>query len=350
MTEQVATIYEIMRQTGRYNGERHRGEIGVEIETETLKAYDRPQNMKFWNAITDGSLRDFGTEYVLKAPVSIPEFEKALEEFAAADKKFKFKDSSVSTSVHVHSNFLNDTYLTLANYLCAYTLVENVLIRYSGPDRLSNLFCLPICDCEGVKDSIVTLLGFINRGLFAKAQLQPDRVKYGALNAAPISKLGTIESRSFRGATEPEVILKWVNILMKLKNFARRPGLTPVQILQLWRDNRDGIMEIIFQEYAKELRVYDTKLLGKKDITGDLIQENLKHACSIAAVSKDWSKFGILKIKPVYKEKIKPELDAISQQKFKCPYDNLQYHERILVVELYHRSGNFRIVDADGDI
>lgn len=348
---QVANIYDIMRQTARYSGDRHRGEIGVEIETETKAPYDKP-SLKFWNVVPDGSLRDFGQEYVLKAPVSIPEFEKALEEFDACNKKFKFKDSSVSTSVHVHQNFLNDTFLTLANFLTAYVLVENVLIRYSGPDRLSNLFCLPICDCEGVKDSLLSILGMVNRGLYQKASLHPDKVKYGALNAAPLSKLGTIEVRSFRGETNTDTIQKWINILMKIKTFARREDLTPIKILDMWRTHRDGIIEVIFQEYASELRVYDKALsdFKKKDITGDLIVENLKHACSIAAVSKDWSKFGILKIKPVYKEKIKPDLDALSQAKFNCPYDSLQYHERILVVELYHRSNNFKIVDANEDI
>jgi len=348
MSQQVSTIYDIMRSTGKYGGDRLRGEVGVEIETETEKAYDYPK-MKFWNTTKDNSLRDFGVEYILKQPMDIPDFEKALSEFDLAEKKYKFRKGSISTSVHVHLNFLNDTYLTMANFVTAYALVENLLIRYSGPDRLSNLFCLPMCDAEGVKDHIVTLLSYVNRNMFAKVSVPAEKCKYGGLNPSPLSTLGTLEVRTFRGETDTKIILRWIEILMKLKTFARRTNLTPVDIMHMWKDHRAGILDLIFHEYAAELRWKDPKT--KKDVTDDLIRQNLKFAADFACVSKDWTKFGLLKIKPVYKEKCKEALDEIAQRKFKGPFDSLQYQERVAVMESYHNLyPNQKIVDADGDI
>jgi hypothetical protein len=348
MAQQVSTIYDIMKSQGRFTGNKVKGAVGVEIETETKKKYDYPL-MKYWNTVKDNSLRDFGVEYVLKAPMDMPEFEKALAEFDQAEKKYKFEKGSISTSVHVHVNMLDDTYLTLANFATAYTLVENPLIRYSGPDRLSNLFCLPICDAEGVKDNLVHLFQNVNRNMWNRVSVDANRCKYGALNPAPISTLGTFEIRSFRGETDVKVIQSWVDIVLKLKEFARRPGLTPPDILLMWKNNKSAILEIIFQEYASELRFKDPKT--GKDATEDLIYQNLKYAADIAAVSKDWTKFGILKLKPVYLEKCKDALDALSQKRFQVPFDSLPYHERLVVLELYHRNNpNQKVVSINEDL
>jgi hypothetical protein len=346
--QEVRKIYDIMKSANKWSGTKHLGDYGVEIETETKKKYEYPQ-LTYWNTVRDNSLRDFGVEYVLKAPMNIAQLEKALDEFNSCEKKYKFEKSSVSTSVHVHMNMLDQSYLTMSNIFTVYSLLENIFIRYSGPDRLSNLFCLPICDAEGVKDNLTNLLSYVNRNMFNKVRVSADRCKYGAINPAPLSELGTIEFRSFRGETDIKVIQRWVEILDKMKSFCCQEGLHPPHILELWKENGDTILEVIFGEYAKELRVYDPKT--KKDISSELIRQNLKYAADIAFVSKDWSKFGILKIKPVYKEKIKAELDEISIDLLKHPFDSLPYHERLVVLECYHRKHtNVRVVDADGDI
>lgn len=345
---QLATFYDIFRQTKVYNGDRLRGDYGVEIETETEKKYEYP-TLKYWNSVKDNSLRDWGVEYVLKSPMSIPEFEKALVEFDICEKKYKFKKGSVSTSVHVHVNMLNETPLTLANFLTTYALVENLLIRYSGPDRLSNLFCLPICDAEGVNTNLVNILSNINRNQYTKLRVGVEKCKYGAMNPSPLTTLGTVEIRSFRGETDTKIIQKWLEIIDKIKQFSKQPKLTPPDILNMWKENRSTLVDIIFQEYANELRYRDP--LTKKDITDDLIKQNLKYAADLATVSKDWSKFGIYRIKPVYKEKIKGDLDALSNQRFNAPFDSLPFPERLVILEKYHlMNTNVRVVDADGDI
>lgn len=345
----LTSIYDIMKSACRYTGHRHTGEIGVEIETEvdTSKSYDYPK-MKYWDAKPDGSLRGYGVEYVLKAPMAVGEFkEAALKEFSAVDQKLKFNKGSISTSVHVHLNFQNDTYRTMVNFITAYVLTENLLIRFSGPDRLSNLFCLPFCDAEGVRDHYKNAIANIQKRNFARIQFNQERVKYAALNPCNLTTLGTIEVRSFRGETDPEVIQQWVDILMKLKEFSRR-DITPMDIIEMLRNyGASTFVDMIYGDYSKYLKV------GKE--TEDLVYgpklSNLITACEFAASCKDWRTFGILKIKPIYREKAKEELEAIAQQKFKHSFDKLQFPERMAVYEIYHSlHSNTKIVDILEDM
>lgn len=338
----VEKIFDIQKQVGKPFGTRFTGEFGIEIETESLKKYDYPQ-LKYWNCHKDGSLRDWGVEYVLKSPINSAELDRPLQEFALCEQKYKFKTSSISTSVHVHINFLNDPYIAVANFMTAYAIVENVLIKYSGPDRLSNLFCLPIRDAEGVLDKWIDMLGKINRNGFNKINVSADAVKYSALNVAPLATLGSLEIRSFRGVTDTEVIQRWCDILRKLKVFACRPGLTPPQIVKMWQDHKSNILDLIFGEFAKELKT--------KGVDQLIDINQVLYASKIACVSKDWSKFGLLKLKPVYKAKIQDELDRIASEKLGKTYDQLLFPERQLVIEMYHfLNPNQKVVDVNEDI
>jgi hypothetical protein len=341
MTEERTQIYDILKTHIRYPGERHTGEYGVEIETETKKKYDYPE-LKYWTCTKDNSLRDWGVEYVLKAPMERKELNRAFEEFNLCEKKYKFNDSSISTSVHVHINMLNETYLTLANFLTTYTLVENLLIRFSGPDRLSNLFCLPIRDCIGVKDSIVKMLQAVARNNFKGSALHPDQVKYGAINCAPLTRIGTVEVRSFRGETNTEIVKVWVEILDKIKTFAKRPSLTPIEVMNLWKIRGEKLLDIIFEEHADKLRWMDSK---------KLMEINQFEAAEIATSAKDWKKFGIVKVKKVYKAKLLEELNQISRNKYEADFDHLDYAHRLVVIEQFHRlTPDVRVVYSEEDI
>ena len=333
-------VYDIMKSTGVFKKNRHTGDVGIEIETETRGSYDHP-TMKFWECKRDGSLRDHGVEYVMKGPVSFAQVDEVLDEFQDQNKKFKFNKDSISTSVHVHVNFLNDTFLTMANFITAYALVENLLVKYSGPDRLSNLFCLPFRDAEGNVGYIEQMLGAINRGLYTKMGLNPDNVKYAALNAAPLTQLGTLEIRTFRGETDVKVIKKWIDIIECLKKFARTPDMTPIKILELYKKERGDIIKTIFGKLASEIDCSDRE---------KLISINLRYAARFAVASKNWESFGVMKMKPVYKEQLKSTLDKLARDKFERDYDQLQYAEQTVINEQYERANtNVRIVEYDED-
>jgi hypothetical protein len=170
-----------------------------------------------------------------------------------------------------------------------------------------------------------------------------EHVKYSAMNVANLNTLGTLEVRSFRGENNIETIQKWVNILDKLRTFAKRDGMTPPMILQMYKDHKSGIIDLIFQEYAKDLKT--------KDIDTLIDKNQVLYAAKLASVSKDWTKFGILKVKPVYQEKIRGDLETIAMDKFNRGFDELQYHERLVVIERYHLlNTQVKVVDALEDI
>jgi hypothetical protein len=334
-------VYDIMKSTGVYKKNRHTGEYALELETETRSAYEHPK-MKFWECKRDGSLRDHGVEYVMNGPLALDDLDSALEEFQDKTKALKFVKDSISTSDHVHINFLNDTFLTMANFITVYALVENLLVKYSGPDRLSNLFCLSFRDAEGNVSYIEQMLSNINRGLFTKMQLNPENVKYSALNCAPLTHLGTLEIRTFRGETDIKVIKKWVAIIDCLKKFARLSGMTPIKILDLYKKERGNIIKTIFGKLASEIDCPDRE---------KLIQINLRYAARFATTSKDWENFGVMKMKPVYKEQLNSILNKLAMDKFSKEYERLQYAEQTVVDEMYQRANaSVHIVEYDEDV
>ena len=334
-------IYEIMKSLGIYKKNKYTGDIALEIETETSRSYDSPA-LKFWDCKRDGSLREHGIEYVMKGPVPFTQIDDPLKEFQGVDKAIKFNKGSISTSVHAHINFLTETFLTMANFLTAYALVENLLVRYSGPDRLSNLFCMPFRDAEGGVSHIEHMLQNIGRGLFTKMALNADAVKYGAINCAPLTVFGTLEIRTFRGETDITLIKKWVQIIQALKTFAKTPGLTPIKILDLYKKERGNIIKSIFGGLYTEIDCKDRE---------ELILYNLKYAARFAVCAKNWNNFGVMKMKPVYKEQLKTILDKFSQDKFSKNYDELQYAEQLVVNENYERANTTsRVVEYDEDL
>ena len=334
------TIYDIMKATIRYGGDRHYGEFGIEIETESLKKYEYPE-LKYWHCTKDNSLRNYGVEYVMRAPMDQKELVHALAEFKVCAQKYKFLPNEVSTSVHVHLNFLNDTYKTVANFLTLYAMFENLLVTYSGPDRLSNLFCLPMRDAEGVFHNLMNMLNHISRKNWKGVPMGIDGVKYGGINPAPFTRIGTLEVRTFRGETDTDIISKWVDILMSLKKYARK-DITPIDILNSYKTHGNRFLDLVFEKNADELRCKDYE---------SLIKQNLFYAASFATVCKDWSKFGIFKVKKVYKEKYLDKLEALSIDRFRMPYSELDWAQRVIVYEMFTRNNpEMRIVEQEEDI
>lgn len=280
------------------------GEIGLEIETESKKAYEVPL-FSYWNTHNDGSLRDFGIEYVLKQPVSMEiELDSALKEWDDKIKKFEIKliKDSITTSVHVHLNMLNQTFLTLVNFLVAYTIVENLLIRYSGPDRRSNLFCLPMCDAGETVNNIRDMLSSYYYNKNYGYRFNENQVKYAALNLAALTTYGSIEIRSFRGDTDIKKIRTWVDILYDIYTFAQK-DTDPKEMLEQWKKEGMKFLERIFtKDHLKEILIPNAE---------ELVKENIWNAAVIAySVKGDWREINTQLKPPLFKPKEKELNDA----------------------------------------
>lgn len=274
-----AKLHEVMVGHARYN--RHDGQFGIEIETETNSAYRDPPS-KFWGIVGDGSLRNYGREYVLMAPMSFGKgLEEALEEFRGFTKNIPFNQGSNSTSVHVHINMLNESVRTLMNTLVTYTLLEPLLISICGEERKSNLFCLPFHDTGSTVQMIQEFITSLSNNQFQRSVrgLNSDNMKYSGLNLAPLRNLGSIEVRTMEGTTDVDRISSWVKNFESMVEFSRQ-NITPVDVLGLYLDDKDSFLEKVG--------------ISSKQFNPDLIQPLLHKgrscAYDFASVYYDWEK------------------------------------------------------------
>lgn len=273
------------------------GLFGIEIETETTSDKDYPKGfleattpepshmvyktpLKNWKAITDGSLRNFGVEYVLNGPQTFLETRASLDEFKEYLGKVSFLKDSPSTSVHIHINMLNMTMTQIVNFVMLYSFFENLLIEFSGPTRRSNLFALPLKNCDKSLSGFIRAVIAFNAGACDSFPTDDQAWKYSALNFCPLLRHGSFEIRSFRGTTDIELIWTWINILKKLYDAALVGN--PRTLMSDMRDYRSDLLEVVFEEYSSALRHPDYK---------EMIQKNIIYPVLISDCVKDWDHF-----------------------------------------------------------
>ena len=267
---------------GRHSPYEYEGEIGVEIETETIRPYDHPR-FDHWTTHADGSLRNFGVEYVLRSPLNYKDISTALTEFELKTRQIAFIPS-VYTSVHVHFNQKNRTLQQLFNFITLYLLFEETLGHYCGPDREGNLFCLKTSNSERNLINITNLAQSIELGnRRGVSTLNANALKYAGLNIAPLRNFGSLEVRTHYGTTDIELIGRWLGILYtgiykKATTFAN-----PVEIVN--RFNEVGYERFIiecFGDYTQYLSVSK-----KKDF-----EKTLWYATAVASSVTDWASLG----------------------------------------------------------
>ncbi len=202
------------------SGKKVDGDIGIEIECEGTSLFDSP--IRYWRCESDGSLRVKNghppIEYVLKKPLPISEVPAALTYLT---KQLKASGSSVEestrTSVHIHLNCQSMTMKEILTFICLYMLFENLLVEFSGPQRVGNLFCLRAKDAEFWVYSIVQDL---ERRGFDK--IFANDYRYTSCNTASLAKYGSLEFRSMRGTVDQTTIQTWIDILVHLKEESKR--------------------------------------------------------------------------------------------------------------------------------
>lgn len=268
------------------------GEVGIEIETETSKNYNVP-TFRYWLAQSDGSLRNFGVEFVLSRPLNVnsKEYLAALKEFEEFAKNQVFLES-VYTSVHVHLNFLHKDVKHLTNFIVLYVILENVLTRYCGPDRDGNLFCLKTENAEAsiavYRDLIERLSrGDINTSRKFLGSLNANTNKYSGLNVVPLRNLGSVEVRTHPGTTDVIVIDRWVQILYRL--YTRAVSFAdPPSILQMVHSSKS------YKEFVKDIFGAYYVYFSEENIDND-IHATLFFAKTLVYDVADWKEYGIIK-------------------------------------------------------
>ena len=261
------------------------GKVGLEIEVEGNgfpKSYDEDDEgcddseliPTQWRYTHDGSLRGFdNAEYVLTRPLEFEDVPKAIDDLWVMFKNYGSKlDESNRTSVHVHLN-VQDFRL---NRLCAFAglwfCVEDLLVRWCGDHRVGNMFCLRASDAPVIVSKLRKLVthGDI-RGI-----TNDDGLHYAGFNTQALSKFGSIEIRTLRGATDPEVIKTWVSLLQRIYDISESFQDDPRSVCQMFSGQhyRDFIRQI--------LGPHTDSVLDSLDMDEDEIRRSVHQGVRIA--------------------------------------------------------------------
>ena len=278
------------------------GDYGIEIETESRDPYTVPQ-MKHWRHDTDGSLRDFGVEYILSKPVNYGSIDEALCELKDSVAGVEFKESAY-TSVHVHVNISRMTLTEVASFYTAYCLFEEVLNRYCGPTRNGNLFCLKNSLANRSVNTFTKLYRAFAVGDVHKADnilfdgsFNENQLKYAACNIAPMTRFQSLEIRTHKGTTDTTEVKRWVDIIECIKKFSLE--FKPNEIVKYYHQekNKTVIMKSVFGD----LHTY----LMSEHLNRDL-SVGLFYALQVAKSSSDWGSLNT-KIQDYLQEKKEEE-------------------------------------------
>lgn len=189
------------------------GDVGIEVEVEgqNLPRSISPLPEMSWETKEDGSLRN-GLEYITSGPIPYSVVPKAVTHLytSMADSKLVL---STRCSTHVHVNLKDMNFGEICSFVILWGCFERVLTEWCNPTRVNNHFCVALVDSKRL---IRDWTSFFLEGL---VNFQNDR-RYASLNPMSMDRFGSLEIRTMEGCATPERLIKWVDIVMALKNFS----------------------------------------------------------------------------------------------------------------------------------
>lgn len=196
--------------------DRKDGVFGIEIEAEGANL-QIPRN-PYWKMEQDGSLRNNPEccEYVFKLPMSFADSMLAIDYLNKEHQRNgTILNWSYRCSTHVHVNMLEEEITTVLRLAYIYYIFENLLVKWSGSERVGNRFCLRLQDSYEISQTIA------NTFSQPLEHIDENRIRYAALNLASLRKYGSVEFRSLSGTTDKVRIEKWLTMLYSLLESAR---------------------------------------------------------------------------------------------------------------------------------
>ena len=186
--------------------------IGIEVEVEGIGRMSGAIDKYIWMTKADGSLRNNGCEFVT-LPIA------GRQVIYAVDNLFTnlppTADFSERTSIHIHVNVREQTIGQILTLLMLYTVFEQLLFEFAGPQRKKNIFCVAIQETRYP----YMIMNFLKNQSFI--DLIMSWKKYSGLNLGIMRGLGTIEYRIMEGHSDPLRLLKWINILLRMHQYVR---------------------------------------------------------------------------------------------------------------------------------
>lgn len=251
------------------------GDIGIEIEMETVSPVNSGIFHPTWRAEHDGSLRGHGIEFVLRKPIYHKDVPDVMNDFRGkvSDNGIEILPS-IRAGIHLHLNMQKYSLKEVLRFMMCYYPMETVLLNYCGEGRQGNLFCLRGRDAEYIFECIT--LAAQNNDIY---MLDSNNLRYSSLNPMSLFKYGSLEFRALATTPTLEKIEDFADILIKIRDYSSKiedcwtnisniSGLGPTE----WMGN------ILGPDLMKKLEYPGME----KDIMKDL--RNMQYACSVMSM------------------------------------------------------------------
>lgn len=285
--------------------------FGLEIEMEGL-----PEGglvfppVAGWAVHNDGSLRN-GIEFVSAGPRTVEQLTGDIATLAQTFRGLDFTPVfSYRTSLHVHANCRDLTWIQIANLWAIYTIFEIPLMEMGGEERIGNVHCQSTADChevverfkqcfddKPVKSKVYGDQAFdFNRHI---GRLTNRDRRYASFNFASLPNFGTVEFRSHRGTMDAATVIGWVQTILAMKN-AARVYPDPQWVVQDFSSKGP-------QGFAEHIFGPDHFVTQNADKFSQDAWEGLRLAQEVAFVRPAWDKA----TKPA--KKVKPREEVVDQ-------------------------------------
>ena len=193
-------------------------EIGIEVE---LEGQGLKVAVNGWLTEGDGSLRNYGVEFILREPLSKKDAYIRLDGLYKSLKKNSILNISDRCAVHIHVNCQNMEIKQVFNYISLYLILEDLILSWCGEEREGNLFCLRAKDAEWL---IYSLIGDKkNWGVF-ETVTNRNSFKYASINVASIRYYGSLEFRALPTPISAKPIKDYISLLLRIKRKALEVG------------------------------------------------------------------------------------------------------------------------------
>ena len=228
--------------------------IGIEIEMEGVSE-SALTNIPAWRRVAEGSVA--GYELVLREPSSGDQLYLAIQQLLNISNSTDLSSAFTErTSNHVHVDVTDMTYIQFVNFLTLSVMFEKVLYKYVAPHRSHNHFCWSFFDSQALVTKVKQVNEVARRGSSDRLyqalneSFSASSTKYSGINVSSVPRYGSLEFRMHEGTMDTNRIIRWINILMSIKEYAMDEGRTPSNILETKQDvGIDSIFTAVLGNY-----------------------------------------------------------------------------------------------------
>lgn len=234
--------------------------IGIEVEVENHSPL-HTSTSGIWSREVDGSLRNNGTEYISN-PIEARCAPYAIRELLGECLNKEVCCFGPRTSIHIHVNAQDLTEKQIINATLLYSVVEPLLYKFTGRNRIKNIYCVPVSDTNLLIALMATSLNRVAR----------NWPKYSGLNLLPLVSKGTLEFRHMHGTFDYNKVSVWVRMITRIVDISKSLDDTKLslKILNLNASNYNSFLKEIFEDDSEHLKYKDWEEV--ENVVGNVYQ------------------------------------------------------------------------------